>query len=825
MALKVGLIFPGNQEQIPFAFELYQSYSGGSGDEKESIVGLNTTSSKQERAKLSKKTIDMFRKTFSRPSTGVHFLVSDRIYLRDTVSSIGIQRQTLLPLTNSCQHIQHFRHALALDERRVKFLPEHVGYPSDGEVDDNHVKEVWFAGTHSDIGGGNTQNVDLNRSAESLVWMIHEAKAAGLRFDSRNLGSGVKPAGVIPSLTGAWWILEWLPLVRASSESNEKRTMWPHCGRGRHISANHKIHYSVLANYQASKANYSPWATYKEPTRDAGAHMASSKPEDGSSQLNSDISSTLSRRARWDQIFTDAAQDVIIRSRNLRWEGDRKILEVLRVVRGFRDEESSPSDQQGQDSSSLLALKELADDDLCAKMIWEYGGLPLLVKIAESKSTDLAQKTVRAVLGMGVRIGIENKPEKAASILSIDTRELLAIDEQEIPFPSAFQMDSEYSRKVTQDVIPRISDLLTYDPHEKQSIRGIRFAFLDAVRTRRNTSVNSANTNLNLLKLVQMVIDIIIDLADEGFSRAVAIADIVQRLVPLLTLTPVDEFRPLILKALEAITSLSARDELARTKLYPEHTMSKVKALMKHNHGHDHDILEATLRATTALAADHVLGRILAERGIVQQIMRSLSDDIKSNGQGGTIRAIRNLSRNRTGGLELFESGIIARLRPFLTSSSDVMCIFENLATHAAPRRYMIEQGILTEIVNSIGGTVERVSRRALYTMAAFAASEDGSEQINKQNAISKLLPVFGIKANLLYDVLEVIEILFDHERLHPGLASEPIVEAVIEALKEQHEAILQSMMSQNVHLGQDLACLDKRQRISMLLRMWNVRG
>ena len=48
------------------------------------------------------------------------------------------------------KHVCVFRHALALDECRVKFLPEYVnggmGPQSDGDV-----KEVWFAGVHSDM--------------------------------------------------------------------------------------------------------------------------------------------------------------------------------------------------------------------------------------------------------------------------------------------------------------------------------------------------------------------------------------------------------------------------------------------------------------------------------------------------------------------------------------------------------------------------------------------------------------------------------------------------------------------------------------------------
>ncbi len=62
--------------------------------------------------------------------------------------------------------ICYFRHALALDERRVKFLPEYVcgaeSYISPqenpqaegdtrGHESHDNVKEVWFSGCHSDM--------------------------------------------------------------------------------------------------------------------------------------------------------------------------------------------------------------------------------------------------------------------------------------------------------------------------------------------------------------------------------------------------------------------------------------------------------------------------------------------------------------------------------------------------------------------------------------------------------------------------------------------------------------------------------------------------
>ena len=88
---------------------------------------------------------------------------------RDTVSSIGITRQKMLPGTiEGMKHVCFFRHALALDERRVKFLPEYAyeGSATDTKPDDINpynvnygssqvpqpqTLEVWFAGTHSDM--------------------------------------------------------------------------------------------------------------------------------------------------------------------------------------------------------------------------------------------------------------------------------------------------------------------------------------------------------------------------------------------------------------------------------------------------------------------------------------------------------------------------------------------------------------------------------------------------------------------------------------------------------------------------------------------------
>lgn len=60
-----------------------------------------------------------------------------------------------LPLASLSQNVKYYRHALALDERRVKFLAEYlddkVQPEAASEQSKPDVKEVWFVGTHSDV--------------------------------------------------------------------------------------------------------------------------------------------------------------------------------------------------------------------------------------------------------------------------------------------------------------------------------------------------------------------------------------------------------------------------------------------------------------------------------------------------------------------------------------------------------------------------------------------------------------------------------------------------------------------------------------------------
>lgn len=69
-------------------------------------------------------------------------------------------------------------HAMALDERRETFDVTRL----DPDHKFDNIREVWFRGVHSDIGGGNRNEA---RSNIALQWMIEQGRACGLPLNGR----------------------------------------------------------------------------------------------------------------------------------------------------------------------------------------------------------------------------------------------------------------------------------------------------------------------------------------------------------------------------------------------------------------------------------------------------------------------------------------------------------------------------------------------------------------------------------------------------------------------------------------------------------------
>jgi len=199
-------------------------------------------------------------------------LVPDRppihlLGLFDTVSSVIEPGQGLLPqlrhhaFTSRNPSVAHLRHAVALDERRRMFEP--VLWPEGGEhlpqrfqpgsAVPQDAREVWFTGTHGDIGGG-WQEALSGLAKIPLLWMIEETKALGLDYVTQTVNRLVRGAhegqpyvapdalaDINESMTPGWKLLEYLPLPAGGEGLTLTR------GRRRRVPPGARIHASVLA--------------------------------------------------------------------------------------------------------------------------------------------------------------------------------------------------------------------------------------------------------------------------------------------------------------------------------------------------------------------------------------------------------------------------------------------------------------------------------------------------------------------------------------------------------------------------------------------------
>ena len=90
-----------------------------------------------------------------------------------------------LPYTADNPDIEIGRHAIAIDERRAFFRTNlwrlNNSPPVSGPKD---LKQVWFVGAHSDVGGGYPE-AESGLAKIALAWMIKEAEMAGLQVRSR----------------------------------------------------------------------------------------------------------------------------------------------------------------------------------------------------------------------------------------------------------------------------------------------------------------------------------------------------------------------------------------------------------------------------------------------------------------------------------------------------------------------------------------------------------------------------------------------------------------------------------------------------------------
>ena len=133
----------------------------------------------------------MFRRMFAHPETNIRF-----VGVWDTVGALGIPidgiRVPLLAKRWSfhdprlSRSVEYAYQALAIDEHRGPFEP--TLWEQHEKAEDQTLEQVWFAGVHSDVGGGYSEPA---LAEIPLLWMRDRAAATGLTF----LKNRLKPAG------------------------------------------------------------------------------------------------------------------------------------------------------------------------------------------------------------------------------------------------------------------------------------------------------------------------------------------------------------------------------------------------------------------------------------------------------------------------------------------------------------------------------------------------------------------------------------------------------------------------------------------------------
>ncbi len=253
----VGLIQPANRNLLNYA---YRAYKG---------IGDTGTSEAADEDSPVFAEIRLYERILQARRPVIRCLG-----LFDTVGSV-IEWGRLGPrlrdhaFTRTNPSVEAVRHALAIDERRSMFRPqlwpegrrhwrrrfdETSARPQD-------VKEVWFSGVHSDVGGGSPEETS-QLAKIALDWMIEETRRLGLDYSTKTIdrivlgrdadGPYVAPDALAPkgsSMNRAWKLLEWLPRRVPSHGDSERRSFmgwYLPLGERRWIAPGARLHESVL---------------------------------------------------------------------------------------------------------------------------------------------------------------------------------------------------------------------------------------------------------------------------------------------------------------------------------------------------------------------------------------------------------------------------------------------------------------------------------------------------------------------------------------------------------------------------------------------------
>lgn len=230
MLRTIGLLRPNADNLIPYALKLYAANGKNDPSPDETKAFWKTRSYFTARFGNPK-----FPSAFNTIEKQIHFLG-----VWDTVKTIGWFNwraqfeQARWPFTRVLTNVRVGRHAIAIDEKRRPY-PEYRFDRLEVAKGDGRLREMWFAGVHSDVGG--TFPDDHQLSDFALQWIADEARADGLKIRTRMYKTDIS---VAPGNT--------LPLAHSMGKIHTNGIGWAVVGLGWHhrvIEPGDEIHPSV----------------------------------------------------------------------------------------------------------------------------------------------------------------------------------------------------------------------------------------------------------------------------------------------------------------------------------------------------------------------------------------------------------------------------------------------------------------------------------------------------------------------------------------------------------------------------------------------------
>jgi uncharacterized protein (DUF2235 family) len=282
-AYVIGLLKPSQLNLADYAFTAYKKASRDShkGKRIPDEDALREAASDTEIARGLPAAWEFRRVAVGQPVTfkfiGVWDTVASVIVPRPDRLLLDLQR---LRFTRTNPGVEIFRQAIAIDERRRMFRLHAWTDPqtfktnpfNDKNWKPQDIRQVWFAGAHADIGGGYPES-ESGLSKFPLLWMVNQAKAAGLktstamvnylvlgkpRKDTKRVYEPPEPTAKLhTSLRGAWWILEIIPKLRRWREWSGRASFlgfYLPLGEPRALPEGALIHSSVFDRMEAEPA-------------------------------------------------------------------------------------------------------------------------------------------------------------------------------------------------------------------------------------------------------------------------------------------------------------------------------------------------------------------------------------------------------------------------------------------------------------------------------------------------------------------------------------------------------------------------------------------